>query len=209
MDGSPTTIEFRGAGPPRFGAGCAACNAIGPVTTVRLAGAKERFSLGEYLVTHAALAGAAAYLATASRELRAPLAIVVGVVYVGVMAVVGLRRWRAASFEVPLCTRCASDVRSIRRASHEMVATLVVCLALAVGVDLAFAPAPWVQSFLAGCGVVAALAALRRIWQATKEADRLEVESRIGFVRFQFADTDAAQRFESENHGAAARVGRR
>jgi hypothetical protein len=209
VDDSPTTIEFHGAGTPRFGAGCAACGASGPSTAIRFAGAKGHFALGEYLVGHAVFAGAAAYLATVSHEIRAIVAIGVGVVYFGVMALVELRRSRAVSFDVPLCSRCALDVRSIRRATREMVATLLICLALAIGVDRAFAPAPWVQDFLHGCGVIAALAALRRIWQATKEADRLEVERRVGSVRFKFADAEAAQRFESANDGAASRVGRR
>ncbi len=209
MDGKPTTIEYQGTAPPRFGAGCAACGARDPTTNVAFAGAKEKVSHRvTFGVTHAAFAASASMLATASQFVRTAVAIGVGAVYVGIMGLVELRRRRAAAFEVPLCDRCAADVLAIRAATREMIATFVICLAVAIGVDLAFRPAPWIPGVLTGCGIVAALAALRRIGQATKETDRFAVERRVGALRFKFADAEAARRFRAENLGKVVGLGR-
>jgi hypothetical protein len=193
-----TTVDYRGEGSPRFAAGCAACRADGPMTAVRFAGAKEKSSLGDYVVSHAAYAAAVPLFLNAPLELRVAGAVVL-VAASEALALVQHRKRRARSFEVPLCARCSADVLSIRHANRELLATLVICAATAIGIAQAFESATWVESFLIVCGVVAVLAMLKRAWHAIRETDRFEVESRVGVVHIRFADAEAARRFAALN----------
>jgi hypothetical protein len=102
---------------------------------------------------------------------------------------------------VPLCARCAAEVRARRNVDRALATATALLLALVLVGFFWRDSAPWISRAWIGA-IVALLATvtLRFALRARARAEeRLGVERAVGVVRFRFADADAARRFEAAN----------
>src|SRR5262245_33281059 len=120
----PTTIEIRGHARPRFAAGCAACGAGDAEERVRFAGPKVKEEKSDSVGLDAFFVVAEVFAAVAS------------VLFAVLLAGVGtwlLGDWSDGStstFDVPLCVRCAAEVRARRNVDRALAAATALFLTL-------------------------------------------------------------------------------